>query len=79
MALMVTVSIGVAEHQPGHSIEATLADADRALYQAKNGGRNCTQCWVSAAAGKPYARHQGRTLAGMRGQTVADSRSRATE
>ena len=36
-----TVSIGVASHpQDGRSIEALLARADRALYEAKEGGRN---------------------------------------
>ncbi len=36
-----TVSIGVASHpQDGRTIEALLARADRALYEAKEGGRN---------------------------------------
>jgi len=38
--LSVTVSIGVATHTIGNSIAATIADADRALYRAKIGGRN---------------------------------------
>ncbi len=36
----VTVSIGVAESNPGESIEALLARADQALYRAKHAGRD---------------------------------------
>jgi diguanylate cyclase (GGDEF)-like protein len=36
----VTVSIGIAERLPGQKLETTLSEADRALYQAKAGGRN---------------------------------------
>lgn len=36
----VTVSQGVALHQPGETLEATFKRADEALYQAKNSGRN---------------------------------------
>ena len=35
-----TLSLGVAEHLPGRSIEETIAQADAALYQAKEEGRN---------------------------------------
>ncbi|WP_181918698.1 GGDEF domain-containing protein [Wenzhouxiangella sediminis] len=35
-----TVSIGLAEHQPGEGIHRTIARADEALYAAKSGGRN---------------------------------------
>jgi diguanylate cyclase (GGDEF)-like protein len=35
-----TVSIGVAEHQPGEGVHRTIARADEALYAAKSGGRN---------------------------------------
>ncbi len=35
-----TVSIGVAQYQPGEGIHQTIARADRALYSAKSGGRN---------------------------------------
>jgi diguanylate cyclase len=35
-----SASFGVAEHQPGESIEALAARADAALYRAKNNGRN---------------------------------------
>jgi len=36
----VTVSIGVAEYQAGEGFETWLLRADRALYRAKQGGRN---------------------------------------
>ena len=36
----VTISIGVAQHQPGESVDETLARADKALYRAKGKGRN---------------------------------------
>ena len=36
----VTVSIGVAEHQPAHTVERTLERVDEALYEAKAQGRN---------------------------------------
>lgn len=36
----ITVSIGVAQFQYGESMEALIDRCDRALYQAKNGGRN---------------------------------------
>jgi len=35
-----TVSLGVAQHVPGESLEALLRAADAALYRAKDGGRN---------------------------------------
>ena len=35
-----TVSIGVAERVPDESVESLMARADRALYDAKSGGRN---------------------------------------
>jgi len=41
--VQVTVSLGVAELRPGDSPEALLDRADRALYQAKRGGRNCVR------------------------------------
>jgi len=40
-ALRVTVSAGVATSVPGESVEALVARADVALYQAKDAGRNC--------------------------------------
>jgi diguanylate cyclase len=39
----ITVSIGVAEHQEGESVDDTLARADQCLYAAKAAGRN--QVW----------------------------------
>jgi diguanylate cyclase (GGDEF)-like protein len=38
--LAVTISLGVCEHRPGRSMEETIADADAALYQAKQEGRD---------------------------------------
>jgi diguanylate cyclase (GGDEF)-like protein/PAS domain S-box-containing protein len=38
--ITVTLSIGVTLSQPSESIDALLARADAAMYQAKNGGRN---------------------------------------
>lgn len=38
--LDVTVSVGIATHEPGQSLEAALNAADRCLYAAKNQGRN---------------------------------------
>lgn len=35
-----TLSIGLARHRSGDSAEATVEQADRAMYQAKSGGRN---------------------------------------
>ena len=39
--LAVTVSIGVAEIQPGDDVDTVLRCADDALYRAKAAGRNC--------------------------------------
>jgi diguanylate cyclase (GGDEF)-like protein len=38
--IAVTVSIGVAELDPGESAEAMIDRADRAMYRAKTAGRN---------------------------------------
>jgi diguanylate cyclase len=38
----VTVSIGATEFMPGESYEALFERCDKALYQAKQSGRNCT-------------------------------------
>jgi diguanylate cyclase (GGDEF)-like protein len=38
--IRVTVSIGLAEFQAGETTDDTLARADKALYQAKEAGRN---------------------------------------
>lgn len=39
-----TISLGLASYQPGESIEALLARADKALYKAKHAGRNRVEC-----------------------------------
>ncbi|WP_414495067.1 diguanylate cyclase [Stenotrophomonas maltophilia] len=36
----VTISVGVAQHRTGESVNETLARADKALYRAKGNGRN---------------------------------------
>lgn len=40
LCLPLSVSVGVAQYQPGESVDALLARADRALYRAKQLGRN---------------------------------------
>ena len=45
-AVRSTVSIGVASFpEDGHTIDAIVARADRALYKAKHGGRNAVVCF----------------------------------
>lgn len=39
-ALRVSLSVGVALHRHGARLEATIASADAALYEAKRAGRN---------------------------------------
>ncbi len=41
----VTVSCGVAEYNPGEKLEQFVDRADKALYKAKNNGRN--RCWIA--------------------------------
>ena len=41
VGLTLTASFGVAEHQRGESAETLIGVADRALYRAKDEGRNC--------------------------------------
>lgn len=52
-ALAMTVSIGVAEHIPGESLETTLDRADKALYAAKRAGRNQVVLGVRPNAALP--------------------------
>ena len=40
LSLAVTVSIGLAESQPKRSADEVIKQADKALYRAKQGGRN---------------------------------------
>lgn len=48
---VVTVSIGVAMVQGGETVDAGLARADHALYEAKHAGRNCVvPCWVKGVS-----------------------------
>ena len=42
-AVTLTMSCGLAAHQPGEDMRATLARADQALYQAKRAGRDKVQ------------------------------------
>ena len=45
----VTISIGVAQIGSGEPLEQAVGRADGALYQAKNGGRNCVRVAPPAA------------------------------
>jgi len=45
-----TLSLGVAAYRPGDSVQAVIARADAALYQAKRGGRNQVQLEVAPAS-----------------------------
>jgi diguanylate cyclase (GGDEF)-like protein len=44
LGIPLTISIGVAAHRHGDTVEQTLARADAALYQAKHQGRNRVLC-----------------------------------
>ena len=54
----VTVSAGVAEALPGEPAASWVARADRALYEAKDEGRDC----VAIAADEPVGTHLGHFL-----------------
>lgn len=49
----VTVSIGIAEYQPGETVSSLIGRADQALYGAKHAGRNRVHC--ATADGGPNA------------------------
>lgn len=49
IAFPVTISIGVAQYRPGESLETLIQRADRALYLAKQNGRNQVLRWSSIA------------------------------
>lgn len=44
-----TASFGIAEYQHGESAETLMARADKALYEAKQGGRDCAVHWEDIA------------------------------
>jgi diguanylate cyclase (GGDEF)-like protein len=50
--VQVTISAGVAEYEAGESIDQLLERADRALYQAKNEGRNRVLAIAQSASGE---------------------------
>ena len=45
----ITISIGIAIYDASrhYSFEAFISDADTALYEAKNAGRNCVKCFTA--------------------------------
>jgi diguanylate cyclase (GGDEF)-like protein len=43
--LHVTASFGLASLEPDISVEQSIERADKAMYAAKNAGRNCTRIW----------------------------------
>ncbi len=50
-----TLSIGIAQHETGHSSDVVIEQADRRLYAAKQSGRNCV---IGGAIGVPPVGHQ---------------------
>jgi len=48
----VTMSFGVARMEPGMVVEQAVDHADKAMYEAKRAGRNCTQVWVEDSSGR---------------------------
>ena len=53
LPLPITVSIGVAEKVSGDDVESLVRHADIALYEAKDNGRNQTQCYTAMSV-KPF-------------------------
>jgi len=39
----VTISLGVAERQPGYTLDMMITAADDAMYHAKHKGKNCVE------------------------------------
>lgn len=48
--LHITVSFGISEMEPEHTVEEAIERADQALYSAKFIGRNCTKVWSEKLA-----------------------------
>jgi diguanylate cyclase (GGDEF)-like protein len=61
--LALTFSAGLATCQPGEAIEAVIELADRALYGAKQAGRNCTVSGRLAGAAAAHNRGHGDQVA----------------
>jgi diguanylate cyclase len=49
--VQITISCGVASFKPGYRVEQVFDAADKALYKAKQNGRN--QCQIGELEGKP--------------------------
>jgi diguanylate cyclase (GGDEF)-like protein len=49
--LSVTVSLGCSTYNPGEGMEEFINRADKALYAAKNGGRNTVRMWFPGTSG----------------------------
>lgn len=54
-SISLTVSVGVAIFEPGDSPPTIIAKADRALYEAKNAGRNAVRVAAPKGATEPPA------------------------
>lgn len=48
--ITITVSFGIALLDPISSVEQCIDCADKALYEAKSSGRNCSKIWVESMA-----------------------------
>lgn len=54
-ATHVTMSCGIARLEPDCAVEASIAQADEAMYRAKRAGRNCTRVSTGSLAELPSA------------------------